>query len=65
MITTSPKPLDPEQAKRQAQREKNQKAIALIQSWIDEGDEDEQRDAFEALKHGLNAHHSSGRIIFP
>ena len=65
MITTRPKTADKEQSRRQVQREKNQRAIALIQSWIDQGDVDEQRESFEALKQGLNAHHSSGRQIFP
>jgi hypothetical protein len=37
----------------------------LLQSWIDEGDEEEQRDTFEALREGLNANHSSSRRIFP
>lgn len=50
---------------RRAQREKNQKAIALLRSWVEDGDEMEQRETFEALKKGLNAHHSSGRVIYP
>src|SRR5947208_28205 len=33
----------------------------LIQSWIDNGDEKEQRETFEALREGLNASHSSYR----
>ena len=50
---------------RRTQREKNQKAIALLRSWIDSGDAEEQRETFEALKQGLNEHNSSGRIIYP
>ena len=30
------------------------KLMALLQSWIDEGDEDEQRDTLDALIKGLN-----------
>ena len=36
-----------------------------IQMWIDEGDEEEQRETFEALRQGLNESHSSYRKIFP
>ena len=40
---------------------------ALLQSWIDEGDEQEQRETFEALKQGLNETRSENgeRLIFP
>jgi hypothetical protein len=62
MVVTEAKP---QELDRQKQREKNQKSIVLLRSWIEEGDEDEQRESFEALKQGLNAHHSSGRIIYP
>jgi hypothetical protein len=62
MVVTEPKA---DERQRLKQREKNRKAIALLRSWIDDGDEDEQRESFEALKKGLNAHHSSGRIIYP
>ena len=47
------------------QANRNAKAIKLVQSWIDEGDEEEQRETFEALREGLNANHSSDRLIFP
>lgn len=41
--------------------------VALLQSWIDEGDEEEQRETFEALKQGLNETRSQNgeRLIFP
>lgn len=42
-----------------------EKARALLRKWDEEGDEEEQRETFEALKKGLNAHQSSGRIIYP
>ncbi len=48
-----------------AEQERRNKAIALLRSWREEGDEAEQRETFEALKQGLNAHHSSGRTIYP
>jgi len=62
MVTTEPRP---EELERLKQREKNQKAIELLRSWVKDGDDEEQRSTFEALREGLNAHHSSGRIIFP
>ena len=62
MIATEPKADD---LSRRKQREKNRKAIVLLRSWIDEGDETEQRESFEALRKGLNAHQSSGRTIYP
>jgi hypothetical protein len=40
-------------------------AIDLIQSWIDEGDEEEQRETLEVLKNGLNVNRFSSRLIFP
>ncbi len=54
-----------ESSVRRAQREKNQKAIALLRSWVETGDAEEQHETFAALKRGLNAHNSSGRIIYP
>ena len=50
---------------RRRQREKNQEAIRLLNAWVEEGDEHEQSDTFEALKEGLNAHQSSGRTVYP
>ncbi len=46
---------------------KNTGLAALLQSWIDEGDEEEQRETFEALKKGLNETREANgeRIIFP
>ena len=57
--------VDPKSDLRNKQRKRNQKAIDLLAIWIEEGDELEQRDTFEALKQGLNKHHSSGRAIYP
>ena len=37
----------------------------LLQSWIDEGDEEEQKATLEAIRQGLNEHHSSCRVMFP
>jgi hypothetical protein len=46
---------------------KNTGLAALLQSWIDEGDEEEQRETFEALKNGLNETRAANgeRIIYP
>ena len=38
---------------------------ALVQSWIDEGDEEEQRATLKAIQLGLNENHSSCRVMFP
>jgi len=40
-------------------------AIELLRQWREEGDEEEQRDTFEAIMQGLNEHHSSDRKLFP
>jgi hypothetical protein len=37
---------------------------ALIQSWIDEGDEAEQRETWEALKAGIDANRVGQRRFF-
>jgi hypothetical protein len=44
---------------------RNAAAIEMLRSWAEEGDEEEQRETFEALKEGLNQNHSSDRVIFP
>jgi hypothetical protein len=46
-------------------QERRQAAILLLRSWREEGDETEQRETFEALRAGLNRHHSSRRRIYP
>ncbi|HZO89893.1 MAG TPA: hypothetical protein VFB38_16305 [Chthonomonadaceae bacterium] len=48
-----------------AQRERNQAAIAALRSWREEGDEEEQRETFEALKRGLNESRRGYRVLFP
>ncbi len=47
-----------------AQRERNQAAIAALRSWREEGDEEEQRETFEALKRGLNESRRGYRVLF-
>lgn len=37
---------------------------ALIQSWIDDGDEDEQRETWEALSEGIDANRVGQRKLF-
>jgi regulator of protease activity HflC (stomatin/prohibitin superfamily) len=54
-----------EEQLRQERIERNQAAIRLLQSWIDEGDEEEQRETFEALKKGLEENRLSNRPLFP
>src|SRR5438874_3573495 len=43
-----------EEEARRVQVQKNQGAIELLRRWREEGDEQEQREAFEALKQVLN-----------
>jgi hypothetical protein len=45
--------------------ERRQKAIALTQSWIDEGDEEEQRETWEYLVRVLDEDRTSDRKLFP
>lgn len=54
-----------EQAVWRDQETRRTEAIALLQSWVEDGDAEEQRETFKAVRSGLNAHHSSDRIIFP
>lgn len=49
----------------QAERERREKAIALVQSWIDEGDEEEQRETGEYLIRVLDEDRLSDRKLFP
>ena len=39
--------------------------VQLVQSWIDEGDTDEQRETLEHLIHALDEDRSSNRKLFP
>ncbi|MEA2524849.1 MAG: hypothetical protein QOF73_2076 [Thermomicrobiales bacterium] len=51
---------------RQRQSELNREVVALHQSWLedDEESEEEQREALEALKRGIDEHRTSGNKIF-
>lgn len=49
----------------QAERERREKAIALVQSWIDEGDEQEQKETWEYLVRVLDEDRTSARKLFP
>ena len=39
--------------------------VQLVQSWIDEGDTDEQRETLEYLIHALDEDRLSNRKLFP
>lgn len=39
--------------------------VQLVQSWVDEGDTDEQRETFEYLVHALDEDRPSNRKLFP
>jgi excisionase family DNA binding protein len=54
-----------EEEARRIQREKNEVLIQLLQSWSDEGDEEEQRKAFEDLKRTLEEDPLTTRKLFP
>jgi hypothetical protein len=49
----------------QTDRERREKAISLVQSWIDEGDEEEQRETWEYLVRVLDEDRTSARKLFP
>jgi hypothetical protein len=49
---------------RRVQREKNQALIELLRSWSEEGDEEEQRRAFENLKQTLDEDRRGYRTIY-
>ncbi len=51
--------INPEQA------QKNQAAIALLQSWLDEDDAGEDAHAWQILKTSLDADRLSNRPLFP
>jgi excisionase family DNA binding protein len=54
-----------EEEARLKQIRKNQGAIELLRKWREEGDEEEQREAFEALKQVLNEERKGYRLIYP
>src|SRR2546428_5837618 len=63
-----PQGLDPaaaEEEARRVQREKNEALVPLLQSWSEEGDEEEQREAFENLKRTLDEDRLGYRKIYP
>jgi ferritin len=47
------------------QRRKNQAAIDLLQSWVEEGDSEADTQAWETLKINLDADRLSDRPLFP
>ena len=49
----------------EAERERREQAIALLQSWIDEGDEEEQTETGEYLIRVLDEDRLSERKLFP
>jgi hypothetical protein len=46
-------------------KEKQSKLVNLLQSWIDEGDADEQKETGEYLIHALDEDRLSDRKLFP
>jgi excisionase family DNA binding protein len=58
-------PLAGDEEARRVQRERNQALIHLLRSWRDEGDEAEQRKAFEELKKTLDEDRMGYRKIYP
>jgi hypothetical protein len=46
-------------------RQKQTKAVNLIQSWIDEEDSDEQQETGQYLIHALDENRLSDRKLFP
>lgn len=48
-----------------APRERQRDAIALLQSWIDDGDEQEQRETGDFLIKALDEDRLSNRKLFP
>jgi hypothetical protein len=47
------------------QRQKNQAAIDLLKSWVDEGDTEADTQAWETLKTNLDEDRLSDRPLFP
>lgn len=56
--------VESQQGVAEVQREKNQAAIRLLESWS-EGDAQEQRETWEYLKRVLDQDRSSERRLFP
>ncbi len=48
-----------------AEQERREKAVALLQSWIDDGDEEEQKETGEYLIRVLDEDRLSDRKLFP
>jgi hypothetical protein len=46
-------------------KEKQSQLVNLLQSWIDEGDADEQQETGEYLINALDEHRLSDRKLFP
>jgi hypothetical protein len=60
------RPLSPFQSELEAdQAAANQVAIALLQSWCDEGDEQEQGETWAYLQQALDEDRLSNRTLFP
>lgn len=49
----------------QEQLEKNRALAAILESWIQEGDEEEQRETWEFLRKALDEDRLSDRKLFP
>jgi excisionase family DNA binding protein len=66
--TSLPQALDPASAEEEArriQREKNEPLIQLLRFWSEEGNEEEQRNAFENLKRTFEEDPWTTRKLFP
>jgi excisionase family DNA binding protein len=61
---TEPAKLTEEEARRM-QIERNKPLVELLRRWREEGDEEEQRQTFEALKQVLNEERKGYRLIYP
>jgi hypothetical protein len=46
-------------------RERNQALRELLRSWREEGDEQEQKEAWEFIRHALDEDRLSDRKLFP
>ena len=55
----------PEEVPAERERPRRSATAELIQSWIDEGDEQEQQETFEILRQELHANHAPFRTVFP
>lgn len=49
----------------QQSQTRNQKAIELLQTWIDDGDEEEQKETGRVLIEEMDKNRSSNRKLFP